>query len=172
MQLRYNGQKASIVYSRKKWESFALAIRKSSAAVIERDGMGGGGVQTGHSVTSLPLRVWQLRTSLLWQPDECSEWVVTLATATLSWPYLYILPDSPRWRWAHHMHTVDNAHTHTHTFANTHTCHTRTSLFFSLYLWGNSTETQTLGGTMLMPTRLCSFGHNYVVQRGVPSPMG
>lgn len=48
------------------------------------------------SVTSLPPRAWQLSTSSLRQPDECSEWVVTLATAMLSWPSPYIPPDSPR----------------------------------------------------------------------------
>ena len=69
-------------------------------------------------MTSLPLRVWQLSTSSLWQPDECGEWVVTLATAMLSWPSPYILPDSPRWQWA--QHTLDNAHAPTHTHTHTH----------------------------------------------------
>ena len=70
------------------------------------------------SMTSLPLGVWQLSTSSLWQPDECSEWVVTLATAVLSWPSPYILPDSPRWQWA--QRTLNNAHTHTQTHIHKH----------------------------------------------------
>lgn len=129
-------------------------------------------------MTSLPLRVWQLSTSSLWQPDECGEWVVTLATAMLSWPSPYILPDSPRWQWA--QHTLDNAHapTHTHTHSQTlcqhgdiYTCFIFHCVFFRSETL-TQTRSETHAKTMHMPTRPCSFGHNYVIQRGVQSPMG
>lgn len=73
-------------------------------------------------MTSLPLSVWQLSTSSQWQPDECNEWVVTLATAMLSWPSPYILPDSPCWHQAQRTHTKQCTHPHTHsqTLCQTH----------------------------------------------------
>lgn len=106
-----------------KWESFGKHITKPR---LLREGDRTNTDDTAswlHTLmTSLPLRVWQLSTSLLWQPDECSEWVVTLATAMLSWPSPYILPDSPHWQWAQHAHThtpTMHTPTHTHTYSTT-----------------------------------------------------
>lgn len=114
-------QQACIVGWMWKWESFGKQFTKP-ALLREGDRTNSDDTQSWlhTAMTSLPLRVWQLSTSSLWQPDECSEWAVTLATAMLSWPSPYILPDSPRWRWV--VHTHNNAHTHTHT--HRHTTHT------------------------------------------------
>lgn len=168
----------------RKWESFG---KQSTKPPPLREGDRTNSDDTPswlHALmTSLPLRVWQLSTSSLWQPDECSEWVVTLATAMLSWPSPYILPDSPRWQWA--QHTLNNAHTHTHTLTHTNThsqtlCQTHADMYayfiFLCVFFTSETLTQTLSEThtetMHMPTHPCSFGHNYVIQRGVQSPMG
>lgn len=130
------------------------------------------------SMTSLPLRVWQLSTSSLWQPDECSEWVVTLATVMLSWPSPYILPDSPRWQWAQTHTQTMHTPTHTHTYSQTLCQHVdmHTYFIFHCVFFRSESLTQTLSEThtktMHMPTRPCSFGHNYVIQRRERSPMG
>lgn len=95
-----------------KWESFSKQI-KQSLCCWER--AAGWTVSWRHTpMTSLPLSVWQLSTSSQWQPDECNEWVVTLATAMLSWLSPYILPDSPCWRWAQHTRTKQCTHPHTY----------------------------------------------------------
>lgn len=114
----------------------------------------------GPTVTSLPFRVWQLSTSSLWQPDECSEWVVTLATAMLSWPSLYILPDSPRWQWAQRALAHTRTHTHacstmltpTHAFTCTHT-----SVSLSLYL--RNTHSNPLWNTQKCTLKQCTCPH-------------
>ena len=109
-------RQASIVDWMWQWESFGKQFTKPPLLRGRQDEQ----LSWLHTLmTSLPFRVWQLSTSSQWQPDECSEWVVTLATAMLSWPSPYILRDSPRWQWAQQhsrqcTHPHSNARRHVH----------------------------------------------------------
>lgn len=127
-----------------KWESLSEQFKKPPLREGDRTNGDDTPSWLQTPMTSFPLRLWQLSTSSRWQPDECSEWVVTLATAMLSWPSPYILPDSPHWQWAQHTHTdtVNNAHTHTYTHTHTQftkhtqTCaHTLSFWVFFFYKW-------------------------------------
>lgn len=165
-----------------KWESWSEQFKKPPLREGDRTNGDDTPSWLQTPMTSFPLRLWQLSTSSRWQPDECSEWVVTLATAMLSWPSPYILPDSPHWQWAQHTHidTVNNAHTHTYTHTHTQfTKHTQTcahTLSFWVFFFISEMLTQTIPEThtetMHMPTRPCSFGHNDLIQRQIQSPMG